>query len=97
MAEVETKGELYESLLKGHPAVQEIRRSGLLLAVELGRSDRLYRIMEIFKEVGILSDWFLFCDTAFRISPPLVITEAEILESVLLIREALDRLMKELP
>ena len=53
--------------------------------------------MEIFKEVGILSDWFLFCDTAFRISPPLVITEAEILESVLLIREALDRLMKELP
>lgn len=97
LAEVETKGELYESLLKGHPAVQEIRRSGLLLAVELGRSDRLYRIMEIFKEVGILSDWFLFCDTAFRISPPLVITEAEILESVLLIREALDRLMKELP
>ena len=97
LAEVETKGELYESLLKGHPAVQEIRRSGLLLAVELGRSDRLYRIMEIFKEVGLLSDWFLFCDTAFRISPPLVITEAEILESVLLIREALDRLMKELP
>ena len=94
---VEAKGALYESLLKDHSAVQEVRRAGLLLAVELGRSDRLYRIMEIFKEVGILSDWFLFCDTAFRISPPLVITEAEILESVLLIREALDRLENELP
>lgn len=94
---VEAKGALYESLLKDHSAVKEVRRAGLLLAVELGRSDRLYRIMEIFKEVGILSDWFLFCDTAFRISPPLVITEAEILESVLLIREALDRLEKELP
>ena len=94
---VEAKGALYESLLKDHSAVKEVRRAGLLLAVELGRSDRLYRIMEIFKEVGILSDWFLFCDTAFRISPPLVITEAEILESVLLIREALDRLENELP
>lgn len=97
LAGVETKGALYEALLKDHSAVREIRRTGLLLAVELGRSDRLYRIMEIFKEVGILSDWFLFCDTAFRISPPLVITEAEILESVLLIREALDRLETELP
>ena len=94
---VEAKGALYESLLKDHPAVSEVRRAGLLLAVELGRSDRLYHLMEIFKEVGVLSDWFLFCDTAFRISPPLVITEAEILESVLLIREALDRLQKELP
>ena len=94
---VEAKGALYESLLKDHSAVREVRRAGLLLAVELGRSDRLYRLMEIFKEVGVLSDWFLFCDTAFRISPPLVITEAEILESVLLIREALDRLQTELP
>ena len=97
LASVEAKGALYESLLKDHVAVREVRRAGLLLAVELGRSDRLYRIMEIFKEVGILSDWFLFCDTAFRISPPLTISEAEILESVLLIREALDRLMNELP
>ena len=97
LASVEAKGALYESLLKDHVAVREVRRAGLLLAVELGSSDRLYRIMEIFKEVGILSDWFLFCDTAFRISPPLTISEAEILESVLLIREALDRLMNELP
>ena len=97
LKDVEAKGALYESLLRDHPAVREVRRAGLLLAVELGRSDRLYRIMELFKEVGILSDWFLFCDTAFRISPPLVITEAEILESVLLLREALDRVMQELP
>ena len=93
---VEAKGALYESLLKDHSAVKEVRRAGLLLAVELGRSDRLYRIMEIFKEVGILSDWFLFCDTAFRISPPLVITDEEIDQSVVLIRQALDQLIEEL-
>ena len=94
--EVERKGARYEEQLNGHPAVVEIRRSGLLLAVELGRSDRLYRLMEIFKEVGIMSDWFLYCDTAFRISPPLVITDEEIDQSVALIRQALDRLIEEL-
>ena len=90
--QVETKGALYESLLVDHPAVREIRRSGLLLAVELGSSERLYRIMELFKEAGILSDWFLFCDTAFRISPPLTISVEEVRESAALVRECLDRL-----
>ncbi|HIW66305.1 MAG TPA: aspartate aminotransferase family protein [Candidatus Alistipes intestinipullorum] len=90
--QVETKGALYESLLDDHPAVREIRRSGLLLAVELGSSERLYRIMELFKEAGILSDWFLFCDTAFRISPPLTISVEEVRESAALVRECLDRL-----
>ena len=89
---VEAKGTLYEELLRDHPAVREIRRSGLLLAVELGSSEHLYRIMELFKEAGILSDWFLFCDTAFRISPPLTISEEEVRDSAALIRECLDRL-----
>lgn len=89
---VEEKGALYETLLKDHPAVREIRRSGLLLAVELGSSQRLYRIMELFKEEGIMSDWFLYCDTAFRISPPLTISEEEVRDSTAVIRRCLDRL-----
>ena len=90
--QVEAKGALYERLLCDHPAVREIRRSGLLLAVELGDSARLYRIMELFKKAGILSDWFLFCDTAFRISPPLTISEEEVRDSAALLRTCLDRL-----
>jgi acetylornithine/succinyldiaminopimelate/putrescine aminotransferase len=81
IAGVEAKGALYEELLSGHPAVREIRRTGLLMAVELGEAAKMYRVMEFFKERGILSDWFLFCDTAFRISPPLVISGDEIRES----------------
>lgn len=88
--EVERKGTLYEELLCDHPAVREIRRSGLLLAVELGESAKLFRTMERFKEAGIMSDWFLYCDTAFRISPPLTITDDEIRDSARLIRECLD-------
>ena len=90
--DVERKGAMYESLLQDHPAVKEIRRSGLLLAVELGESEKLYKIMDHFIEEGILSDWFLFCDTAFRISPPLVISDDEIRDSVRIIRRCLDRL-----
>ena len=91
VATVEAKGVLYESLLADHPAVREIRRSGLLLAVELGEPAKLYRIMELFKEAGILSDWFLFCDTAFRISPPLTISDEEVRESAAIILDCLNR------
>ena len=90
--QVESKGALFEQRLLSHPRVQEIRRSGLLLAVELGRSEYLYQLMDIFKQEGIMSDWFLFCDTAFRISPPLTISEEEIEECCTIIRQSLDRI-----
>ena len=90
--DVERKGAMFVELLKDHPAVKEIRRSGLLMAVELGESAKLYRLMDHFIEEGILSDWFLYCDTAFRISPPLIITDDEIRDCAELIRKCLDRL-----
>ncbi len=89
---VEAKGAQYERAMIAHDKVLEVRRSGLLMAVELGRSEYLYRLMEIFKEEGIMSDWFLFCDTAFRISPPLTITPREVEESIALIIKSLSRL-----
>ncbi|MBQ5609270.1 MAG: aspartate aminotransferase family protein [Rikenellaceae bacterium] len=88
----EAKGAMFECLLADHPQVREIRRGGLLLAVELGVPEKLYRLMELFKEAGVMSDWFLYCDTAFRISPPLTISEMEIEECCEIIRECLDRL-----
>ena len=90
--DVERKGAMYEELLKDHPAVLEIRRSGLLMAVELGTSERMFKMMEMFAQEGIMSDWFLYCDTAFRISPPLIISDDEIRDSVRIIRNCLDRL-----
>ncbi len=90
--QVEAKGAQFEAALTSHPKVLEIRRSGLLMAIELGDSEKLYKIMELFKDKGIMSDWFLFCDTAFRISPPLVITADEITECCDMITEALDLL-----
>lgn len=89
---VEHKGAMFEERLKRHPRILEIRRSGLLMALELGQSEHLYKLMDIFKEEGIMSDWFLYCDTAFRISPPLTISESEIDECCTIIERSLDRL-----
>ena len=89
---VEHEGLMFEQRLSRHPRILEIRRSGLLMALELGNAEYLYRLMEIFKEEGIMSDWFLYCDTAFRISPPLTISEAEIEECCTIIERSLDRL-----
>ena len=58
--------------------------------MELGSSELMFRAMEELTKRGILSDWFLFCDTAFRISPPLTITEEQVRDSVRIILEALD-------
>lgn len=88
----EEKGAMFERGLADHSQVREIRRGGLLLAVELGASEKLYKLMELFKEAGVMSDWFLYCDTAFRISPPLTISEAEIEECCTIIRGCLDQL-----
>ena len=92
VADVERKGALFEELIADHPKVVEVRRCGLLLAVELGSSDAYFKLLDIFIEEGVLSDCFLFCESAFRISPPLTISEEEIRSCAALLRLCLDRL-----
>ncbi len=48
--------------------------------------------MSLFARRGIMSDWFLYCDTAFRISPPLTIADEEIAECCSIIESCLDDL-----
>ena len=92
--QVEAKGALYEELVGQHPLVREIRRSGLIMAVELGDPVLRERVTRGLKEAGIMTDWFLFCDTAFRIAPPLVITEEQVRDSSRIVLEVLDKVQK---
>jgi 4-aminobutyrate aminotransferase-like enzyme len=41
-------------------------------------------------ELGLITDWFLFCDYAIRIAPPLIITEDQIKESCDILLKAID-------
>lgn len=84
-------GELFKQLLI-HPAIQEVRGTGLMLAVELGDADKVQRVVNGCLEQGVLGFWFLSCPTAFRIAPPLVISEEEVRLGCTAIKRELDKL-----
>ncbi|MBY0426458.1 MAG: aspartate aminotransferase family protein [Cytophagales bacterium] len=77
MDHVQEKSELFGHLLV-HPRILGIRRSGLMIAVEFESFEFVKRVIDRCIELGVLTDWFLFCDNSMRIAPPLTITETEI-------------------
>ncbi|QIX60162.1 aspartate aminotransferase family protein [Hymenobacter sp. BT18] len=78
LAGVTAKAALFRRLLR-HPAIQEVRGCGLLMAVEFDSFAVLKPIIDrALAHEGILTDWFLFCDNSLRLAPPLTITHAEI-------------------
>src|SRR5690606_10551083 len=68
------KEALFRSLLEKHPKIRSIRGKGLFLAVELVSSKLVHALIHKALEHGVLLDFFLFCDTHFRIAPPLIIS-----------------------
>lgn len=88
--QADEKGALYENLLQDHPLVKTIRRRGLLLAVEFGDAETCRRIVLDAVEAGLVTEWFLFRDTALRIAPPLTITPEEIRESCRILIDVMD-------
>ena len=89
-ADVERIGELWEGRLQSHPAVKEVRRIGLFIAVELKDAEEVKKTILKGLEIGVLLFWFLSVPTSFRISPPINMTEKEAEEGIQLICEALN-------
>lgn len=88
LAQVHPKAELFKTLLI-HPQIKTIRNSGLMMAVEFGSFDILKAVIDRAIDLGVVTDWFLFCDNSMRIAPPLTITEAEIKEACKIILQAI--------
>jgi len=89
----ETVGEkeaLFRHLLV-HPAIQEVRSAGLLMAVEVGEFSLLRKIIADCVANGVITDWFLFNDRSLRIAPPLTISEGEIRMACEVIVAAIDK------
>jgi len=92
VGDVERKSKkIYDALIT-HPAVKEIRAAGLLLAVDLGDEKLAKKVLYLLLDEGVLTDWFLFQPTSFRIAPPLCITDEEIDLGIEAVRRALDKL-----
>ncbi|MBX7124398.1 MAG: aspartate aminotransferase family protein [Cyclobacteriaceae bacterium] len=90
LADVERKGRLIESLLV-HPHIKAIRRIGLLFAVDFDSAERVNRIVQHAKEMGVITYWFLSHPYSFRIAPPLTITDDEIHEACRIILKAIEK------
>jgi acetylornithine/succinyldiaminopimelate/putrescine aminotransferase len=88
LASVEAKGRLFEQLLV-HPAIREVRRIGLMFAIDFDSAERVSEIVLRGKEIGVITYWFLSHPYSFRIAPPLTITEEEIKESCSAILQAI--------
>ncbi|MCK6618374.1 MAG: aspartate aminotransferase family protein [Cyclobacteriaceae bacterium] len=88
LAGVERKGKLFEELLV-HPSIKEIRRIGLMFAIDFDSAERVNRIVHLAKEKGIICYWFLSHPHSFRIAPPLTITEEQIRESCAVLLECI--------
>ncbi len=75
--DVNRKGEMFKKCIR-HPGIREIRGKGLLLAVELNDSGQVRNFIRNGLKEGLVTDWFIFHERAFRIAPPLIISEQEI-------------------
>ena len=71
------KEKLFRSLLQ-HSAIKNISSAGLMMAIEFDSFETNKKIIDTLIENGVFTDWFLFCAHAFRICPPLNISDEEI-------------------
>jgi acetylornithine/N-succinyldiaminopimelate aminotransferase len=83
------KSALFREMLK-HQLITEVRGEGLLLAIQLTDQAYVPYIISNAHRYGLIIDFFLFCNSALRLAPPLIITEAEITIACQLLLELLD-------
>jgi acetylornithine/succinyldiaminopimelate/putrescine aminotransferase len=91
--EVERKGALIEKGLN-HPIVKEIRRRGLFFAVDLHSFEEVKTVVDYCLENGVIGFWFLSTSYAFRLSPPLNISDEEIEFACDVIQKGMDKAMQ---
>lgn len=87
--EVERLGELLASIIGQSEEIKEIRRSGMLFAFDMVSFERVEKVVNACLEKGLISFWFLSHPYSFRLSPPLTISEEEIVKAGTLILEAI--------
>lgn len=94
IAQVKEKEALFHQELQ-HPAIQEIRSAGLLMAVELPSYEFVLAVIKEALKNGLVSDWFLFNSSAIRIAPPLIITPEEIKKACTILLSAIEKAVQD--
>ncbi len=90
MEEIPKKEKLFLSLLQ-HPKIKVVRSFGLWLAIEFETFEINKKVIDACIENGLVTDWFLFSSNCLRISPPLIISEKEIISACKKIMQIIKR------
>jgi len=86
---VQQKEKLFRSSLI-HPAIKAVRSFGLWMAIEFDSFETNKKIIDACIRGNVLTDWFLFSPQSLRISPPLIIQDAQIHEACKILIGVLD-------
>ena len=89
MSKMEAKEQLFRQQLQ-HSKIKEIRGKGLMLAIEFDNEELAKEVVEKSLDNGLILFYFLFTKTAVRITPPLTISEKEIIKGCEIIKGILD-------
>ena len=88
--EVERLGALIESELSTINEITEIRRIGMMFAFDMESFERVEKVVKKCLEKGLISFWFLSHPNSFRLSPPLTISEEEVIIACQIIKSAVE-------
>ena len=95
MSKALEKEQLIRKHLK-HPLIQEIRGKGLMLAAILPSEELANDVILSCQKEGLILFWLLFEPRALRITPPLTISNDEIIKGCDIILTVLDKIAKKL-
>ena len=85
------KAMLFNRLLQ-HQQIKEVRQLGLMLAVELKNEEKVQQVVLEGLKQGVILFWFLSTPNAFRLAPPLNISEEDIKKGCTIILNLLNEL-----
>jgi acetylornithine/succinyldiaminopimelate/putrescine aminotransferase len=80
---------LFREGLEGQAGVREVRSCGLMMAVQLDDFSHNKAVIDEALRLGVMTDWFLYCDDALRIAPPLIISDTEAEWAINVLQESL--------
>lgn len=90
LKEVERLGALLGDAIESHSSILSYRRMGMLFAFDMQTAAQVSKVVKGCLDKGLILFWFLSHPNSFRLSPPLNITELEIMKAVKIINQALD-------
>ena len=90
LSEVEDLGSILENILIEHPEIKSCRRIGMMFAFDMETPELVSKVVLQCLQKGLITFWFLSHPNSFRLSPPLTISENEIIHAGKLIYEAID-------